>query len=188
MIQREEKEIIDRELAPTADTQEFSQFEQTLRPKAFFGIYLPTLPKTEFECFSRSFKKRKEPREHVLLHGSAGLGKTTLAYIIVNGMKASVKGTSGPAMERQGDLASVLTNLAKGDVLFIDEIHRLRPAVEEIFIFRDGRLRDRYNAGKGVPSARAVRLNLPRFTLIGATTKMSLLPPLFAIQISTHSF
>ena len=124
--------------------------------------------------FLEASKKRKEPLEHVLLHGSAGLGKTTLAYIIANEMKASVKVTSGPAMERQGDLASVLTNLAKGDVLFIDEIHRLRPAVEEILYSAMEDYAIDIMLGKG-PSARAVRLNLPRFTLIGATTKMSLL-------------
>lgn len=174
MIQREEKEIIKRDLAPTSDTQEFSQFEQTLRPKAFSEYIGQHEIKRNLNVFLEASKKRGEPLEHVLLHGPAGLGKTTLAYIIANEMGANVKVTSGPAMERQGDLASVLTNLAKGDVLFIDEIHRLRPAVEEILYSAMEDYAIDIMLGKG-PSARAVRLNLPRFTLIGATTKMSLL-------------
>ena len=116
----------------------------------------------------------------MLLHGPAGLGKTTLAYIIGSEMGSNIKITSGPALERQGDLVSILTNLSGGDVLFIDEIHRLRPIVEEILYSAMEDYAIDIMLGKG-PSARSVRLNLPRFTLIGATTKMSLLSSPFAI-------
>lgn len=175
MIQREQKkEIVMREIGSAADSQEFVQFEQTLRPKTLAEYVGQNEMKRNLKIFLETSKKRQEPLEHVLLHGPAGLGKTTLAYIIANEMGANVKVTSGPAIEKQGDLASVLTNLAAGDVLFIDEIHRLRPAVEEILYSAMEDYAIDIMLGKG-PSARAVRLNLPRFTLIGATTKMSLL-------------
>lgn len=171
MIQREDTP---RVIAPAADTQELSQFEQTLRPKTLAEYIGQKEMKRNLTIFLGSAKKRNEPLEHVLLHGPAGLGKTTLAFIIGNEMGANVKITSGPALERQGDLASVLTNLANGDVLFIDEIHRLRPIVEEVLYTAMEDFAIDIMLGKG-PSARAVRLNLPRFTLIGATTKVSLL-------------
>lgn len=176
MIQREEgqTEKQGRILAPTADTQEFSQFEQTLRPKTLAEYIGQKEIKRNLTISISASKKRKEALEHVLLHGPAGLGKTTLAYIIGNEMGTNVKITSGPALEKQGDLASVLTNLSAGDVLFIDEIHRLRPVVEEVLYSAMEDFAIDIMLGKG-PSARAVRLNLPRFTLIGATTKMSLL-------------
>lgn len=174
MIKREENA---RVLAPAADKvdgQEFSQLEQTLRPGSLAEYIGQKEIKRNLTIFIQAAKKRKEPLEHVLLHGPAGLGKTTLAYIIGNEMGTAVKITSGPALERQGDLASILTNLNEGDVLFIDEIHRLRPVVEEVLYSAMEDFAIDIMLGKG-PSARAVRLNLPRFTLIGATTKMSLL-------------
>ena len=171
MIKREEAKTV---LAKTAESKEVTQFEQSLRPKAF-GEYIGQKEiKRNLNIFIESAKKRAEPLEHVLLHGPAGLGKTTLALIIGNEMGANVKITSGPAIERQGDLAALLTNLSNGDVLFIDEIHRLRPVVEEVLYSAMEDFAIDIMLGKG-PSARAVRLNLPKFTLIGATTKVSML-------------
>lgn len=172
MIKREEQKRI---VADAIDaSQDFSQFEMTLRPKKLSEYIGQKEIKRNLIISTEAAKKRKEPLEHVLLHGPAGLGKTTLAYIIANEMSANVKITSGPALERQGDLASLLTNLAPGDIFFIDEIHRLRPAVEEVLYSAMEDYAIDILLGKG-PSARAVRLNLPRFTLIGATTKMSML-------------
>lgn len=169
MIQRE-----DRVITPSADTPELSQFDQTLRPKALSEYIGQKEIKRNLTISLEAAKKRGEPLEHVLLHGPAGLGKTTLALIIGSEMSGNVKITSGPALERQGDLASLLTNLAQNDVLFIDEIHRLRPVVEEVLYSAMEDFAIDIMLGKG-PSARSVRLNLPRFTLIGATTKVSLL-------------
>lgn len=170
MIERQETRII----SPKADTQEFSQFDQTLRPKTLTEYIGQKEIKRNLNIFLEAAKKRKETLEHVLLHGPAGLGKTTLALIIGNEMGTAVKITSGPAIEKQGDLAAMLTNLSPGDVLFIDEIHRLRTVVEEVLYSAMEDFAIDIVLGKG-PSARAVRLNLPRFTLIGATTKVSLL-------------
>ncbi|MEK7523671.1 MAG: Holliday junction branch migration DNA helicase RuvB [Patescibacteria group bacterium] len=182
MIQREETRVVDTsaELGQVSrqegatQTQELSQFEQTLRPQLLAEYIGQKEIKRNLTISISAAQKRKEPLEHVLLHGPAGLGKTTLGFIIANEMGVSVKITSGPAMERQGDLASILTNLAEGDVLFIDEIHRLRPVVEEVLYSAMEDYAIDIMLGKG-PSARAVRLNLPRFTLIGATTKVSML-------------
>lgn len=171
MIQREETSIT----MPLAESnQEFAQFEQTLRPKTFAEYLGQEEIKRNLSIFLAASKKRNEPLEHVLLHGPAGLGKTTLAYIIAYETGTHVKISSGPVLERQGDIASLLTNLAEGDVLFIDEIHRLRPIVEEVLYSAMEDYAIDIMIGKG-PSARSVRLNLPRFTLIGATTKVSLL-------------
>lgn len=160
--------------SPSSDSQDFSQFEQTLRPKTLLEYVGQREIKRNIIIAIEAAKKRKEPLEHVLLHGPAGLGKTTLAFIVANEMGKNVKLTSGPALEKQGDLASLLTNLSEGDVLFIDEIHRLRPVIEEVLYSAMEDYALDIMLGKG-PSARAVRLNLPRFTLIGATTKVSLL-------------
>ena len=119
-------------------------------------------------------RKRKEPMEHVLLHGCPGLGKTTLAFILAREMGVQIRTTSGPAIERPGDLAALLTNLQKNDILFIDEIHRLRPAVEEILYSAMEDFCLDLVVGKG-PSARSMRISLPPFTLMGATTRLSAL-------------
>ena len=115
-------------------------------------------------------KKRGDVLEHILLSGPSGLGKTTLAYIIANAMSVNIKNTSGPVIEKAGELAGLLTSLEKGDVLFIDEIHRLQPAIEEYLYpaMEDYRLDIIIDQG---PQARSLRLNLPKFTLIGATTR-----------------
>lgn len=158
-------------LQPTpAPAAEADALEQTLRPKALSEYIGQTKIKEHLLVHIEAARKRSEPLGHTLLHGPPGLGKTTLAHIIAQEMSSQLKVTSGPAIEKPGDLASLLTNLAEGDVLFIDEIHRLRPAIEEVLY---GAMED-YTLdimiGKG-PTARSVRLNLKPFTLVGATTK-----------------
>lgn len=153
---------------------EVVQFENKLRPVSLDDYIGQAEIKRNLTITIQASKKREETLDHVLLHGPAGLGKTSLAMIIAREMGGSLKITSGPALERQGDVASMLTNLKEGDVLFIDEIHRMRPPVEEVLYSAMEDFCIDIMLGKG-PSARSVRLNLPKFTLIGATTKMSLL-------------
>lgn len=130
-------------------------------------------------------KKRQDPVEHILLHGGPGLGKTTLAQIIAKTMQASIRITSGPAIEKTGDLAALLTNLQPGDVLFIDEIHRLHKAVEELLYPAMEDYCLDIMVGKG-PAARSMRLELPHFTLIGATTRMSLIAAPLRDRFGAH--
>jgi Holliday junction DNA helicase RuvB len=143
----------------------------TLRPRTFGEYVGQEKIKSNLKIFIDAARKRGEPIEHVLLYGPAGLGKTTLAYIIANEMGAGIKVTSGPAIERVGDLGSILTNLQDGDILFIDEIHRLNKLIEEVLYpaMEDHKLD--IIIGKG-PSARTLQLDLPKFTLIGATTRL----------------
>ncbi|MEK7529031.1 MAG: Holliday junction branch migration DNA helicase RuvB [Patescibacteria group bacterium] len=150
------------------------QFENVLRPKTIAEYIGQDEIKGHLSVVMQAAKKRKEPLEHILLHGPPGLGKTTLAQVIAHEMNASIKVTAGPAFERQGDIAALLTNLSEGDILFIDEIHRLRPAVQEVLYTAMEDYAIDMILGKG-PSARSVRLSVPRFTLIGATTKVSML-------------
>lgn len=150
------------------------QLEQSLRPKLLSEYIGQEEIKKNLLVSMEAAKKRKEPLEHVLLHGPPGLGKTTLANILASEMQVSIRITSGPALEKQGDLASLLTNLHEGDILFIDEIHRLRPAIEEVLYSAMEDFALDLILGKG-PSARSMRLSLPPFTLVGATTKMSML-------------
>ncbi len=163
------------------DSEEFEgeeTFEETLRPNKFSEYVGQNQVKSNLKITIEAAKKRKEPIDHVLLYGPPGLGKTTLSAVIANEMGVSVKATSGPAIERAGDLASILTNLQENDILFIDEIHRLNTVVEEILYPAMEDFVLDIIIGKG-PSARSVRLDLPRFTIIGATTKMgSLSSPL----------
>src|SRR5690349_1576013 len=148
--------------------------EMTLRPSLFSEFTGQAKLKERLEIAVQAAKQREEPLDHILLSGPPGLGKTTLANIIAKAMGANLKSTSGPTIEKAGDLAGLLTNLEEGDVLFIDEIHRLQKTIEEYLYpaMEDFKLDIIIDQG---PNARSVRLNLPRFTLIGATTRSGLL-------------
>lgn len=148
--------------------------ESTLRPKWITEYIGQDKAKEKLNIFIQAAKGRNEPLDHALLYGPPGLGKTTLANIIANEMGVNIRVTSGPAIERPGDLASILTNLGDDDVLFIDEIHRINRTVEEILYPAMEDFALDIIIGKG-PSARSVRLDLSRFTLIGATTRAGLL-------------
>ena len=147
-------------------------FDGTLRPQNLDEYIGQNSAKENLKIFMTAAKNRHEPLEHVLIFGPPGLGKTTLAHIIAKEMGKNIKITSGPAIERTGDLAAILTNLSEGDILFIDEIHRLSKAIEEVLYPAMEDYALDIIIGKG-PSARILRLNLPKFTLVGATTKVS---------------
>jgi len=146
----------------------------SLRPKTLREYIGQDKIKANLEITIAAAKKRSEPIEHVLLYGAPGLGKTTLAHVIANEIGANIRVTSGPAIEKSGDLAAILTNLEAGDILFIDEIHRLHKTIEEILYPAMEDYALDIIMGKG-PSARTLRLDLPKFTIIGATTLASLL-------------
>jgi holliday junction DNA helicase RuvB len=172
--------MIDRTLTTPdepADEQEV-ELEVTLRPRDFKNYIGQERLKQNLKLAIEAAKKRGEPLDHILLHGPPGLGKTTMANVIAYEMGAQIRITSGPAIERAGDLASLLTNLADGDILFIDEIHRLNRTVEEVLYSAMEDFKLDIMLGKG-PSAKSLRLDLPRFTIIGATTRTgSLAAPL----------
>lgn len=152
------------------DSLQDSEVENSLRPKNLEEYVGQDKAKSNLKVYIESAKLRGEALDHVLLYGPPGLGKTTLATIIANEMGVNIRTTSGPAIEKQGDLAALLTNLSEGDVLFIDEIHRLSRAVEEILYPAMEDYALDIIIGKG-PSARSIRLPIPRFTLVGATTR-----------------
>jgi Holliday junction DNA helicase RuvB len=155
---------------------EDGSIECDLRPRRLSEFIGQEKTKDNLKIAIVAAQKRGEPLDHIILYGSPGLGKTTLAYIIAAEMGVDIKVTSGPAIERTGDLAAILTNLQEGDILFIDEIHRLNHTIEEkLYPAMEDFVFDIF-LGKG-PAARSLRLNLPRFTLIGATTRFALVSP-----------
>lgn len=159
----------------TAETKpEDRSLDAQLRPRNLGEYIGQDKIKESLTIFMQAAKGRQEPLEHVLLYGPPGLGKTSLAHVIAKEMRVNIRVTSGPSIERAGDLAAILTNLTPGDILFIDEIHRLNKVIEEVLYPAMEDYALDIVIGKG-PSARTLRLELPKFTLVGATTKLSLL-------------
>jgi Holliday junction DNA helicase RuvB len=166
------KRVDDRNVSP--EPREEDSFEFGLRPQNLDDFVGQEKLKGNLRVFIQAARKRQESLDHVLFYGPPGLGKTTLAHIIASELGAHIKSTSGPVLERQGDLAAILTNLQEGDILFIDEIHRLNRAVEEVLYPAMEDYQLDIIIGQG-PNARTLKLSLPRFTLIGATTRTGLM-------------
>ena len=163
-----------RRIADPVELPDERDFDKSLRPKQFADFVGQTSVKEQLEIFVQAARNRGETLDHVLLAGPPGLGKTTLAGIIATEMQVSVHTTSGPALERKVDVAGILTNLQQGDVLFVDEIHRLNSAIEEVLYPAMEDFEIDIMIGEG-PAARSIRLSVPPFTLIGATTRTGLL-------------
>ncbi len=174
MIQNDNLTAVDRIISPVPVSLQEEMQERALRPKHLDEYIGQEKIRGQLEIFIEAARKRKEPLDHVLLFGPPGLGKTTLAHIIAREMGVNMRHTSGPVLERAGDLAALLTNLEPNDVLFIDEIHRLSPVVEEILYPALEDYQIDIMIGEG-PAARSVKLDLPPFTLVGATTRAGML-------------
>lgn len=164
----------DRFISPVAESPKEVQYDRAIRPVSLDDYIGQTAVCEKMEIFLGAAKKRQEPLDHTLIFGPPGLGKTTLANIIANEMGVNIKTTSGPVLEKAGDLAALLTNLDEGDVLFIDEIHRLSANIEEILYPAMEDYQLDIMIGEG-PAARSIKLDLPPFTLVGATTRAGLL-------------
>src|SRR3990167_5649209 len=159
--------------------------DQTLRPSRFDEYIGKERIKENLKVIIGAAQKRKEPIEHLLLHGPSGLGKTTLAYLVAKELGANIKITSGTALEKAGDVGSILTGLSDGDVLFIDEVHRLNKTIEEVIYPAMENFKLDIIIGKG-NSAKTLQIDLPKFTLIAATTKISMLSSPFRSRFGVN--
>jgi Holliday junction DNA helicase RuvB len=168
--------MMTKRIITTEFTEEDSKYEGSLRPQLLADYIGQEKVKGNMKVYIEAAKQRKEPLDHVLFFGPPGLGKTTLAGIIANEMGVNIKITSGPAIEKPGEMAAILNNLQEGDVLFVDEIHRLNRQVEELLYPAMEDFAIDIVIGKG-SAAKSIRLDLPKFTLVGATTRAGMLTP-----------
>jgi holliday junction DNA helicase RuvB len=179
-----DKPLSDRHISPQRK-QEDKGLDTLLRPQLLQDFTGQEKLKANLRILIEAAKARQEPLDHVLFHGPPGLGKTTLAHVVANEMNVNIRITAGPAIERAGDLAAILTNLRAGDILFIDEVHRLGRAVEEILYPAMEDFSLDIIVGKG-PGAKNVRLKLPKFTIVGATTRLALLTAPLRARFGAH--